>query len=183
MGQGRPLFFCTNTTLKLRASFYRLSSGETWVHHYEPKSKQQWMEWHHMLSPKKKWRGCQQLEVSWLQSFWKRKMLFLWTSGLEEQQWTPATIVKHSDIWILNIHQVSITRNLNCCSFISYRSHTSVRNTEAITEFGWIVLLPLPYSLEFAWSDYILFRPWKKKAAKEGKQLFLGRNTYYCWKV
>jgi hypothetical protein len=48
------------------------------------------------------------------------------------------------------LHQVSTTRNLNCCSSISYRSHTSVRNTEAITEFGWIVLLHLPYSLEFA---------------------------------
>jgi hypothetical protein len=78
------------------------------------------------------------------------------------------------------LYQVSTTRNLNSCSSISYRSHTSVHNTEAITEFGWIVLLHLPYSLEFARSDYILFHPWKKKAVKEGEHLFLGRNTYSC---
>ena len=130
-----------------------------------------------MLSPKKKWRGCQQLEGSWLQSFWKRNFR---PRGTTVNSSHHSETLKHLNT---SLHQVSTIRNPNCCSSISYRSHTIVHNTEAITEFGWIVLLYLPYSLEFAWSDYICFHPCKKRPAKEGKQLFLGRNTYCCWKV
>jgi hypothetical protein len=77
------------------------------------------------------------------------------------------------------------------------RPHTSVHTAEAITNFGWTLLLHTPCSPDLAPSDYHLFgpfcedtiMPWGTEdycallAAEEIEQLLLVGNTYSCSKV
>jgi hypothetical protein len=45
---------------------------ETWVNHFEPKSKQQLMEWCHMLLPRnKKFRNVPSAEKVMVTAFWE----------------------------------------------------------------------------------------------------------------
>jgi hypothetical protein len=51
---------------------------ETWFCHLEPISKQELVEWHHMLLPRERYSGvCHELGKRWLQFFGNGNVLFL----------------------------------------------------------------------------------------------------------
>lgn len=109
--------------------------------------------------------------------FLERKLLLLWTSVLEEQQWTPATISKHiyirflaQEVWTvappsaISLTQVCTTlrpsQNLDgscCCMYPTVLC----------------LLMHLPYSLDLAWSDFFLSL--EEKDCREGRATFNGQ--------
>lgn len=93
----------------------------TWVHHFDPKSKWQLMQWQHMTSPsKKKFGSVPSARKAWSQTFVIKKALFLWTSCIQK---------------VNSYHYVGKQKTLNSCPHYNTRLHTSVCTTHAITNF------------------------------------------------
>jgi hypothetical protein len=115
-----------------------VTSDDTCVHYFEPKSKQQSGEECHMTSPRKKKFKCAMLEKSCLRSFEKRKVLSLQISCLH----------RNSELWTLrslnaHLHWTSTPRKMPEVMLLhnNGRLHKSVCSTVAINKF-WMDMLP-----------------------------------------
>ena len=150
-GKQSPLISCTNMTLKVRDSCHRLSWG------MKPGSTIfNLIQRHncticHVKSPKgEDWTVCCQLEKSWLRTFSMKKLLFLWTSWLGEQQWTPTTMLKHKEVWMLAfIKSVPQEKYPNCCSSTTMLGHTQMC-TPQMRPQNWLKIAAL--STQQSWS-------------------------------
>jgi len=95
-----------------------------------------------------------QMEKSWLQSSEMGKISFFLLQGDD--------IELHLLYWKTEKYRCSQSSSLpHNVHYENIRLRTSVHTTEAITNFGWAVLLHPPYSHELTPSDYHLFGPFR----------------------
>jgi histone-lysine N-methyltransferase SETMAR len=136
-----------------------VTGDETWVHHYEPKSKRQSMEWLHKNSPtKKKFKTAHLAGKVMCTVFWDRKGVIL--VGFLEQGLTinaahyVETLRKLKSrialVWPEKKEHVLLQHN-------NARPHTALLTRECTAKFGWTVLPHPPYSPDLALSDFHLF--------------------------
>ena len=135
-----------------------------------------------------------QMEKSWLQSSELGKVSFFLPRGDD--------IELHLLYWNAKKYRCSQSSSVShSVHYENMRLHTSVHTTEAITNFGWTLLLHPPYGPELTPSDYHLFGPFKSavsvpllqwwdpidccapEAAQGGEHLLAGGNSLSCSKV
>ena len=146
--------------------FQRLITGdETWIHHYEPESKRQSMEWRHTSSPQpKKFKAQKSAGKIMATVFWDAQGVIL-VDFLPKGE----TINSEAYIQTLTRLRARIQRvrpNMPIDNVLllhdNARPHTSIRTRETIASFGWTTLPHPPYSPDLAPSDYHLFGPMKE---------------------
>ena len=146
--------------------FERIITGdETWVHHYEPESKRQSMEWRHPSSPKtKKFKTEKSAGKIMATVFWD-------VHGMLLTDFSPQGATINSDAYIATLKRLKarirrVRPNLDMESVLFHhdnaRPHTSARTRETITSFGWTTLPHPAYSPDLAPSDFHLFGPMKE---------------------
>ena len=145
---------------------------EMWVHHYEPESKRQSMEWKHPGSPaKKKFKTQPSAGKVMLTVFWDSKGPIL-EDYLEKGR--TINSVRYSDLLANNLKPAVCTkrRGLLLKKVLllhdNARPHTASQTVETINHLGFEVLERPAYSSDLAPSDYHLFGPLKN--ALRGRQ-------------
>ena len=142
-----------------------VTGDETWVHHYEPESKRQSMEWKRLGSPAKKKFKTQSSAGKVMLT------LFLDSKGpiLEDYLEKGRTInsERYSDLLANNLKSAVCTKRRGLLSkkvlrlHENARPHTASQTVETINHLGFEVLEHPAYSPDFAPSDYHLFGPLK----------------------
>ena len=146
--------------------FQRLVTGdETWVHHYEPESKRQSMEWRHPASPKtKKFKTEKSAGKIMATVFWD-------VHGPLLDDFLPRGATVNSEAYIQTLKKLKarirrVRPNLDMDRVLfqhdNARPHTSARTREIIDSFGWSTLPHPSYSPDLAPSDFHLFGPLKQ---------------------
>jgi len=142
-----------------------VTEDETWVHHYEPESKRQSMEWKHPGSPtKKKFKTQPSAGNVMLTLFWDSEGPIL-----EDYLEKGCTInsAKYSDMLANNLKPAVRTKRRGLLSkkvlllHDNARPHTASHTVETINHFSFEVLKHPPYIPDLAPSDYHLFGPLK----------------------
>ena len=145
--------------------FERIVTGdETWIHYYEPETKQQSMEWRHPSSPKPKKFRCERSANKLL------AVVFWDIHGVILIVFLPRGETMNSDRYIETLKKLKkrISRkrpDLPIERVLFHHDnapcHTSVQTRETIASIGWTTLPHPPYSPDLAQSDYHLFGPLK----------------------
>ena len=139
-----------------------VTGDESWAHHYEPETKRQSMQWHHLGSPSPKkfkvtpsagkvmitvfWDACGVLLVEFLQkgqtinSACYQATLMKLAAAIRRKRPNLQNVILHHD---------------------NARPHTAHATTDLIAAKGWTVLPHPPYSPDLAPSDFFLFGPLK----------------------
>jgi len=142
-----------------------VTGDETWVHHYEPESKRQSMEWKHLGSPaKKKFKTQPFVGKVMLTIFWDSKGPIL-----EDYLEKGCTInsARYSDLLTNNLKPAVRTKHRDLLSkkvlllHDNARPHTASHTIETINHLGFKVQEHPAYSPDLALSDYHLFGPLK----------------------
>lgn len=141
-----------------------VTGDETWLHHFEPETKRQSMEWHHKDSPrKKKFKSAPSAGKVMASVFWDSEGVLLvdimepgttinstaYVATLKKLQGRLRRVRPHrqnEDVLLLHDNA---------------RPHVSRQTTGDIRKLGWTVLQHPPYSPDLAPSDYHLFGPLK----------------------
>lgn len=165
--------------LKARAltekeSFFEriVTCDETWIHHFEPESKRQSLEWKHTSSPsRKKFKTQPSAGKVMLTVFWdsqgpivcdyledQRTINSQYYSDMLENKVKPAIRTKRRGLLTKGV--ILLQDNA--------RPHTAQLTQEMLTKLGWEVLPHPPYSPDLAPSDFFLFGPLKE--ALRGKK-------------
>ncbi len=142
-----------------------VTTDETWVHHYEPETKQQSMMWKHSDSPTvKKFKTRASANKVMLTLFWDMKGPLL-CDYLEERRTINAEYYSN----LLKIHlrpkirtkrRGAITRGV-ILQQDNASSHTAALTQNTIEELGWELLQHPPYSPDLAPCDFHMFGPLK----------------------
>jgi len=142
-----------------------VTGDETWVHHYEPESKRQSMEWRHPSSPKtKKFKTQTSAGKVMATVFWDCRGVIL-------VDFLPQGTTVNSEQYIQTLKNLKArirrTRpDLEMERVLFHqdnaRPHTSARTREAIASYGWTTLPHPSYSPDLAPSDFHLFGPLKE---------------------
>lgn len=141
-----------------------VTGDETWAHLYDPETKQQSMQWHHIGSPRpKKFKSQRSAQKVLVTVFWDDGGVIL-VDFLEHG----LTVNSERYIETLKKLREAIRRkrpNKNLTAINVHhdnaRPHTSLATTQTITKFGWSVVPHPPYSPDLAPSDFHLFGPLK----------------------
>lgn len=139
-----------------------ITGDESWAHHYEPETKRQSMEWHHLGSPSpKKFKCSPSAGKVMMTVFWDSRGVILIdflpkgeTVNANRYQDTLkklATAVRRKRPGLQNI----------TLHHDNARPHIAHATTAAIAAKGWTVLPHPPYSPDLAPSDFHLFGPLK----------------------
>lgn len=141
-----------------------VTGDETWVHHFEPETKRQSMEWRHAYSPQKK-------KFKTVPSAGKVMMTVFWDcEGVILIDVMPKGSTINSEAYVKTLDKLKqrfrrLGRHVNPQDVLiqhdNARPHTSLRTCEHIAKLGWIVLPHPPYSPDLAPSDFHLFGPMK----------------------
>jgi len=142
-----------------------VTGDETWVHHYEPESKGQSMEWKHPDSPaKKKFKTQPSAGKVMLTHFWDSKGPIL-EDYLEKGR--TINSARYSDLLANNLKPAVRTKRRGLLSKKvlllpdNARPQTASHTVETINHLGFEVLEHPAYSPDLAPSDYHLFEPLK----------------------
>ena len=142
-----------------------VTGDETWIHHYDPESKQESMEWHHRGSPPplkaKRERSKNKLMASF---FWDSRGVLLLDylprgSTLNSEYY--CKILERLRYTIKNRRRGALTRGIYF-QHDNASPHTSHFTTAALDRSFLIVVPHPPYSPDLAPSDFFLFRHLKK---------------------
>ena len=141
-----------------------VTGDETWVHHFEPETKRQSMEWHRTTSPKKK-------KFKAIPSAGKVMATVFWDSeGVILFDVLPHGATINSEVYCATLRKLKkrvqrVRRHKNANELLilhdNARPHTSLRTREELTKLQWTVLPHPPYSPDLAPSDFHLFGPMK----------------------
>lgn len=155
------------------AFFERIvTCDETWIHHYEPESKRQSLEWKHTSSPtRKKFKTQPSAGKVMLTLFWdsqgpifcdfledQRTINSQYYCNMLENKVKPAIRTKRRGLLtkgVILLHD-------------NARPHTAQITQQCIQKLGWEILPHPPYSPDLAPSDYHMFGPLKE--ALRGKK-------------
>lgn len=143
-----------------------ITGDETWIHHYEPESKRQSMEWKHPQSPtKKKFKSQPSAGKLMLTVFWDSQ-----GPVLEHYQERGSTInsARYSEMLIDRLKPAIRSKRRGLLSkgvvllHDNARPHTAAHTVETLQKLKFEVLAHPPYSPDLAPSDYHLFGPLKE---------------------
>jgi len=143
-----------------------VTCDETWIHHYEPESKRQSIEWKHTASPtRKKFRTQSSADKVMLTVFWdfqgpiycdflegQRTINSQYYSDILENKIRPAIRTKRRGLLtegVILLHD-------------NARPHTAQLTKEKLQKLRWEILPHPPYSPDLAPSDFHLFGPLKE---------------------
>ena len=139
-----------------------VTGDESWAHHYEPETKRQSMQWHHLGSPSpKKFKLSPSAGKVMITVFWDSHGVLLLdflpkgeTINSARYQETLKKLArsirrKRPDLQDVILHHDNA------------RPHTANATTAAIVEKGWTILPHPPYSPDLAPSDFHMFGPLK----------------------
>jgi histone-lysine N-methyltransferase SETMAR len=139
-----------------------VTGDESWAHHYEPETKRQSLQWHHLGSPSpKKFKVTASAGKVMMTVFWDSSGVlhveFLQKGGTINSACYQATLKKLA---------VAIRRKRPHLQNVilhhdNARPHTAHATTALIAAKGWTVLPHPPYSPDLAPSDFFLFGPLK----------------------
>jgi histone-lysine N-methyltransferase SETMAR len=155
-----------------------VTDDETWIHHFEPETKRQAMEWHHTTSPrKKKFKAIPSANKIMATVFWDYEGVILIDVLLRGQ-----TI--NSDVYVEALKKLKkrfrrVRPHKDVTKVLHHdkaRPCTSLHTQEAITKLKWTVLPHPPYSPDLAPSDYHNFSPLKDGI--RGKNLRTARKSF-----
>lgn len=142
-----------------------MTSDETWIHHYEPESKKQSMEWRHASSPvKKKFRTQPSAGKVMMTIFWD-SMGPVFVDFLEDQSTINSTY--YCDMLINKVKPAILKKRPGyqrrgiILLHDNARPHTAQKTQETIDKLHWELLPHPPYSPDLAPSDFHLFGPLK----------------------
>ena len=147
-----------------------ITGDETWVHHYEPESKQQIMEWKYPQLPcKKKFKTQPSAENLMLTVFWDSQ-----GPVLEHHQEKGTTInsARYSEILTDRLKPAIRSK---CWGLLpkgvvllhdNAHPHTNAHTAETLQKLKFEVMAHPPYSPDLASSDYHLFGP-RKEALRD----------------
>jgi histone-lysine N-methyltransferase SETMAR len=134
---------------------------EAWIHHFEPETKRESMDWHYTnFSRKKRFKVIPSASKIMATVFWDCERVILINMLPRGQSINSDVYVEtlkkrfrrvcpHKDVTKVLLHQDNA------------RPHTSLHTREAITKIQWTALPHPPYSPDLAPSDYHLFSPFK----------------------
>lgn len=149
-----------------------LTCDETWVHHFEPETKRQSMEWKHTSSPvRKKFRTQASAGKVMLTVFWDARGV-VFCDYLEDQRTVNSAY--YSDMLMNKVKPAMREKRRGSqrkgviLLHDNARPHTAKLTHETIENMGWEILPHPPYSPDLAPSDYHLFGPLKE--ALRGKK-------------
>lgn len=139
-----------------------ITGDESWVHHYEPETKRQSMQWQHLGSPSpKKFKLGPSAGKVMITVFWDKRGIIL-IEFLPQGQ----TINSIRYQQTLKKLAVAIRRKRPMLQNVilhhdNARPHTAHATTAAIEAKGWTILPHPPYSPDLAPSDFHMFGPLK----------------------
>lgn len=141
-----------------------VTGDETWVHHFEPETKRQSMEWHHPQSPRtKKFKTTPSARKVMVTVFWD-------SEGVILVDVMPRGTTINSEAYVKTLHKLKnrfrrVRHDKNPAEILilhdNARPHTSLRTREHLKKLGWTTLPHPPYSPDLAPSDFHLFGPLK----------------------
>ena len=130
------------------------SDDESWFHHFDPETKRQSMEWHHLDSPtKKKPKAMPSAKKIMGTVFWNAEGCIL-VEFLEPGKTTNAACYVHT---LLKLRCALCDKRPGRRIMLQHdnaQSHTARLTLEKIENMGWEVLPRPPYSPNLAPSDY-----------------------------
>ena len=134
-----------------------VTGDESWFHHFEPETKWQSMEWHHLHSPsKKKAKKMPSAAKVMGTVFWDAEGLIL-VEFLEcGQTITAARYVQTLHKLLHALRDKRPERDI-IILYDNARPHAACLTSETIANMGWEVLPHPSYSPDLAPSDYHLF--------------------------
>lgn len=142
-----------------------VTGDETWVHHYQPESKQASMQWKHKDSPTPtKFKVVPSAGKVMATVFWDMKGVLLvefHEHGTTVTAASYSSLLGRLKIAIRNKRPGLLTRGV-LLLHDNARPHTARLTLEAIDNLGLEVLSHPPYSPDLAPSDFHLFGPLKK---------------------
>jgi len=134
-----------------------VTGDESWFHHFEPETKRQSMEWHHLHSPsKKKAKTVPSAAKVMGTVFWDAEGLILAEFLERGQTITAARYVQTLHKLRRALRDKRPGRNI-IILHDNARPHAARLTSEAIAKMGWEVLPHPSYSPDLAPSDYHLF--------------------------
>ena len=139
-----------------------ITGDESWAHHYEPETKRQSMQWHHLGSPSPKNFKCSpsvgKLMISLFWDNWGVLLLDFLPKGETinsiRYQETLKKLARSVRRKRPDLHDVILHHD-------NARPHTAHATTTAIAKRGWTVLQHPAYSPDLAPSDFHMFGPLK----------------------
>ena len=139
-----------------------VTGDESWAHHYEPETKRQSMQWHHIGSPSpKKFKLAPSAGKVMITVFWD-------IHGVLLVEYLPKGETVNSARYQVTLRKLAVAirrKRPNLQSVILHhdnaRPHTAHATAEEIAAKGWAVLPHPPYSPDLAPSDFFLFGPLK----------------------
>ena len=135
---------CTKLRERDNKFFGRLITGdETWIHHYEPKSKRRSMQWRHPTSPKpKKFKAQKSAGEIMATVFWDAQGLILVDFMRRGETINSEAYIETLQKLKARIRRVRPNLEMNkiLLQHDNARPHASIRTREAITSFGWTTL-------------------------------------------
>jgi histone-lysine N-methyltransferase SETMAR len=144
----------------VKASFSQIvTEDETLIHHFEPDTKRQSMEWRHPIYPRRK-----KFKVT--PSAAKVMATVFYAEGVILVQIMPRGQTINSNLYIQTLKNLQkylrrVRPHKNVAEILlqhdNERPHTSLKTQEAVTELGWTVLPHPLYSPDLAPSDLHLF--------------------------
>ena len=145
---------------------------ETWVHHYDPTSKQQSSQWKHTDSPPpKKFRVCKSAGKVMLICFWDCKGVIL-NHFVPHGQTVTGSYYREVLVSQLALAIKEKRRGMTSHGILFLQDnappHRAQETIAAIRSLGWEILPHPAYSPDLAPSDYFLFPELKKHI--KGKQ-------------
>ncbi|XP_067653277.1 histone-lysine N-methyltransferase SETMAR-like [Haliotis asinina] len=142
--------------------YFRLvSCDETWIHHYDPESKQESMEWKHVTSPRnKKFKGSRSMQKVMATVSWDSKDCLPKGRTMNGEYY--ANLVRQVRQSIKEKRRGKIRRGI-----LLHQDNAPVHDSHvaaaAVQECGYEILPPPHYSPDLAPSDYHLFPNLKKQ--------------------
>ena len=140
---------------------HRIITGdETWIHQFEPESKQQSMQWRHVKSPPpRKFKMIPSMKKIVATVFWDAQGVLL-------VDFLPNGQTVNANRYIVTLKRLKHALRRKCSGLQddqillqhdNARPHAALRTQEAIHKLGWTVLPHPSYSPDLAPSDYHLF--------------------------
>lgn len=139
-----------------------VTGDESWAHHYEPETKRQSMQWHHIGSPSpKKFKLAPSAGKVMITVFWD-------VHGVLLVEYLPKGETVNSARYQETLRKLAVAirrKRPNLQNVILHhdnaRPHTAQATVAEIAAKGWTVLPHPPYSPDLAPSDFYLFGPLK----------------------
>ena len=148
-----------------------MTTDETWVHYFTPKSKRSSMQWRHPGSPKPK-KGKTTFSAGKVMAtiFWDSKGV-LYVDFLTERRTINAEY--YSALLEGPVKKAIRNKRRRVQSLVSFLQdntclHVAARTMGTIQKLKWNILPHPPYSLDLASSDYHLFGPLKEHLGRKG---------------